>query len=130
VGARRVLVVDDDPTLRETLGEVLTDDGFDVRVAWNGRDALEKLDDWKADVVILDVMMPVMDAFGFQSALEERSGPAPPVILLSAAPGLSSAASELGAVSVISKPFLLRDLIDEVRRVVGPMNGSPTRFGI
>ena len=63
VGVRRVLVVDDDPTLRETLGEVLTDDGFDVRVAWNGRDALEKLDGWDADVVILDVMMPVMRAF-------------------------------------------------------------------
>lgn len=130
MGARRVLVVDDDPTLRETLGEVLTDDGFDVRVAWNGRDALEKLDGWRADVVILDVMMPVMDAFGFQSALDERQEPAPPVILLSAAPGLASAASELGAVSVISKPFHLQDLIAEVRRVVGPMNGTPTTAGI
>jgi two-component system response regulator MprA len=124
VGARRVLVVDDDPTLRETLGEVLTDDGYDVRVAWNGQDALDKLDGWDADVVILDVMMPVMDAFGFQSALGERSQPAPPVILLSAAPGLSSAASELGAVSIISKPFHLQDLIAEVHRVAGPMNGA------
>jgi DNA-binding response OmpR family regulator len=129
VGARRVLVVDDDPTLRETLGEVLADDGFDVRVAWNGRDALEKLDGWNADVVILDVMMPVMDAFGFQSALDQRPEPSPPVILLSAAPGLTSAASELGAVSVISKPFHLQDLIAEVRRVVGRMNGTPSTAG-
>src|SRR5436309_2088546 len=108
----RVLVVDDDEGLRETLGEVLTDDGFEVRVAWNGRDALEKLDGWEADVVILDVMMPIMDAFGFQSALDARSEPAPPVILLSAAPGLSYAAEDLRAVSVIPKPFHLRELID------------------
>jgi CheY-like chemotaxis protein len=124
VGARRVLVVDDDPTLRETLGEVLTDDGFEVRVAWNGRDALEQLEGWDADVVILDVMMPVMDAFGFQSALDQRPEPAPPVILLSAVPGLSSAASKIGAASVISKPFHLEDLIAEVRRVAGLVNGT------
>jgi two-component system, OmpR family, response regulator MprA len=129
VGARRVLVVDDDPTLRETLGEVLTDDGYDVRVAWNGQDALHKLDGWNADVVILDVMMPVMDAFGFQSALNERSEHRPPLILLSAAPGLATAADELGAVSIISKPFHLQDLIAEVRRVIGRINGA-ARAGV
>ncbi len=122
--ANRVLVVDDDEGLRETLGEVLTDDGFEVRVAWNGRDALEKLDDWEPDVVILDVMMPVMDAFGFQSSLEERSRRVPPLILLSAAPGLSSAASQLRAVAVVPKPFHLHDLLEEVHRVVQPMNGK------
>jgi DNA-binding response OmpR family regulator len=122
--ANRVLVVDDDEGLRETLGEVLTDDGFDVRVAWNGRDALEKLDDWEADVVILDVMMPVMDAYGFQSSLQEQSRRVPPLILLSAAPGLTAAADELGAVGVVSKPFRLNDLLAEVRRVVRSMNGT------
>ena len=122
--ASRVLVVDDDEGLRETLGEVLTDDGFEVRVAWNGRDALEKLDGWKADVVILDVMMPVMDAFGFQSSLEERTPRVPPLILLSAAPGLSTAASQLGAVGVVSKPFHLKDLLHEVDRVLQPSNGT------
>jgi DNA-binding response OmpR family regulator len=124
----RVLVVDDDEGLRETLGEVLADDGFDVRVAWNGQDALEKLDGWEADVVILDVMMPVMDAFAFQSALDARSRRVPPLILLSAAPGLSTAASKLGAVGVVSKPFHLRDLLHEVHRVVGRTNGmTPAR---
>jgi DNA-binding response OmpR family regulator len=122
--ANRVLVVDDDEGLRETLGEVLTDDGFDVRGAWNGRDALEKLDDWEADVVILDVMMPVMDAYGFQSSLQEQSRRVPPLILLSAAPGLTAAADELGAVGVVSKPFRLNDLLAEVRRVVRSMNGT------
>ena len=122
--ASRVLVVDDDEGLRETLGEVLTDDGFEVRVAWNGRDALEKLDGWEPDVVILDVMMPVMDAFGFQSSLEERSRRVPPLILLSAAPGLSTAASQLGAVGVVSKPFHLKDLLHEVDRVLQPSNGT------
>ena len=120
----RVLVVDDDEGLRETLGEVLADDGYEVRVAWNGRDALEKLEGWDADLVILDVMMPVMDAFGFQSSLEERSRPVPPLILLSAAPGLSTAASQLGAAGVVSKPFHLKDLLHEVDRVLQPSNGT------
>src|SRR6266550_3828761 len=69
-------------------------------------------------------MMPVMDAFGFQSSLEERSRRVPPLILLSAAPGLSSAASQLRAVAVVPKPFHLHDLLEEVHRVVQPMNGK------
>lgn len=114
----RVLVVDDDPTLRETLGEVLTDEGYEVRLAQNGREALEELDRWETDLVILDVMMPVMDAYGFRATLAERGELIPPVILLSAAPGLGAAAHDLGAVGVISKPFRLDELLEGVQRAL------------
>jgi two-component system response regulator MprA len=120
----RVLVVDDDPTLRETLGEVLTDEGYEVRVAQNGRDALEELDRWETDLVILDVMMPVMDAYGFRATLAERRELMPPVILLSAAPGLGSAAHDLGAVEVIAKPFRLHELLEGVRRALASRSAT------
>src|ERR671931_2913097 len=111
----RVLVVDDDPALRETLGEVLSDDGFDVPLAENGHEALHRLDGWQADVVILDLMMPIMDAYAFRAALVENRSPMPPVILLSAAPGLDTAAAEFRAGGVIPKPFRLSELLEKVR---------------
>src|SRR5687768_7663674 len=54
-GSRRILVVEDDDTLRETIGEVMADDGHDVRLARNGHEALEYLAGWEAEVVILDL---------------------------------------------------------------------------
>jgi CheY-like chemotaxis protein len=114
----RVLVVDDDQTLRETLGEILTDEGYEVRVARNGSEAIDELDGWETDLVILDVMMPVMDAYSFRAALAERGELIPPVILLSAAPGLGTAAHDLGAIGVISKPFRLNELLEGVERAL------------
>jgi CheY-like chemotaxis protein len=121
--SRRILVVDDDRTLRETLREVLVDDGYEVRAASNGRQALASLDDWEADLVILDIMMPVMDAFEFREAQHTAGAPLAPLIILSAAPGLSDAAERLQAAGVVTKPFHLADLLSEVERVLEPHSG-------
>src|SRR5687768_5756527 len=75
-GSRRILVVEDDNTLRETIGEVMADDGHEVRLARNGHEALEHLAGWDAEVVILDLMMPRMDAYEFR-AIQLRDGIAP-----------------------------------------------------
>lgn len=115
----RVLVVDDDPTLRETLGEVFKDEGYDVRLASDGAEALGKLDGWDADLIVLDVMMPVMDAYTFRLMQMARQGDtSAPVIIISAAQNLDEAGRRLGAAAVIAKPFRLSELLDAVRRVV------------
>ena len=65
--AGRVLVVDE-PTIRDLVQDVLSQAGFEVGCATNGVTALEPLADWPPDVILLDLMMPVMDGFAFARA--------------------------------------------------------------
>ena len=58
---KRVLVVDDDASIRELLSSALEDDGYEVVPAVNGADALSVCERWRPDVIVLDLMMPVMD---------------------------------------------------------------------
>jgi CheY-like chemotaxis protein len=127
-GGRRILVVDDDATLRETMAEVLSEDGFEVRGAPNGQEALEMLEEWPADLVVLDLMMPIMDADAFNAA-QLKAGRRTPILIASAAPHLVEAADRLGAVGVIAKPFRIRDLREQVTRGLGlrPPTEPPDR---
>jgi CheY-like chemotaxis protein len=115
----RILVVEDDETLRETLTEVLADEGHDVRGAAHGYEALEHLDGWSADVIVLDLMMPRMDAFEFREHQRARPDAATTkVMVLSAARELASAADRLGADAWLAKPFNLADVIDSVAELL------------
>lgn len=129
---QRILVVDDDPTLRETLTEVLREDGFEVRSARDGREALDQLDGWTADLVVLDLMMPVMDADAFQEA-QQQAGRQTPLLIVSAAPRLGEAAARLGAVGVVAKPFRIGELREQVarglNRVPSPSPGDSEQAG-
>jgi len=122
-GRGRILVVDDDATLRETLAEILSEDGFEVRGARNGQEALEQLEEWRADLVVLDLMMPVMDADAF-SAAQQKAGRAIPMLIVSAAPHLLEAADRLGAVGVVAKPFRIHELREQVTRGLGLRQSS------
>lgn len=123
---RRILVVEDDDTLRETIGEVMADDGHEVRLARNGHEALERLDGWEAEVVILDVMMPRMDAHEFR-AVQLRDGIAPDarILVLSAAPDVASAAEKLQADAWVAKPFVLSRLIEVVDELLHRPGSHP-----
>jgi CheY-like chemotaxis protein len=121
---KRILVVDDDPSLRDTLAEVLGDEGYEVRSAENGRAALQELEGWAADLVILDLMMPIMDAYAFRDAQREANARLIPILILSAAPGLSDAASTLDAVGIIAKPFRLSELLSAVATTLADDDGG------
>lgn len=116
----RVLVVEDDEILRETLAEVMLDEGHEVRAAANGKAALEALDSWQPDLIILDLMMPLMDAYEFRRR-QRAQGMAPEarVLILSAARDLGVAASRIGADAWIGKPFRLGEVIRAVERLLG-----------
>jgi DNA-binding response OmpR family regulator len=121
--SRRILVVEDDPGLRDTLAEVLRDDGHDVRVAEDGEAALATIESWVPELIVLDLMMPRMDGFAFRQAQQDRSRTvAPKVLLLSAAHGVEAAAAELRADAWLVKPFGLHDVLDSVEGLLG--NGS------
>jgi two-component system response regulator MprA len=112
----RVLVVDDQEAIRDTLQTALDDEGYTVECAANGREALEVLARSKPCVILLDLMMPVMDGWAFCEA-QRRSGDQTPIVLLSAAGRLDEQARELCAAAFIPKPFDLDRVISTIEKV-------------
>lgn len=112
-----VLVVDDDPDILEALSEILEAEGFEIRRARNGKEALEKLEPTPPHLILLDLMMPVMDGWEFAQRMRQRPEAAQvPLIVLSADRNVGSKAADIGAVGHLAKPFELNDLLDMVRR--------------
>src|SRR5258706_6312640 len=69
---KRVLVVDDQADCSEPMARLLKRCGFEAQTAANGREALDKLVHWSADLVLLDLMMPIMDGFAFLEAIRQK----------------------------------------------------------
>jgi CheY-like chemotaxis protein len=102
----RVLVVDDDAAIRHVVGELLVDEGYAVREASNGEEALAQLAEWVPDVIVLDLMMPVMNGWSFRREPFDRSiAVAVPVVVLSASRRAEATAAEPRAVAIMTKPF-------------------------
>lgn len=110
-----ILVVDDDPDLREFLRLMITSIGFEVISAANGQEALDVLEDHDPDLILLDMKMPVMDGWEFSRALETR-GAHPPVVVFTAAPDPAARAAEVHADGWLGKPFELEELEATVRK--------------
>jgi two-component system response regulator MprA len=114
----RVLIVEDEDTIGEVLVETLTDEGYEVRWARHGQEALGVLQGWLPQVILLDLMMPEMDGWAFRSAQRQLSGSVAevPVIVLSAARETSYRTAELEAVEALGKPFELTLVVEAVGR--------------
>lgn len=116
---RRVLVVDDDPGIRSFLTGALEDEGYEVRSAINGREALAalgRLEEWEPNIILLDLYMPDVDGWSFRAAQLALTGPAAriPVIVLSASRNLGGRSAELHANAVMEKPFELDALFERI----------------
>jgi CheY-like chemotaxis protein len=117
--ASRVLVVEDDVTIRTLIAEALEGEGYDVVTASNGAEALMMLVLLKPDAILLDLMMPVMDGRAFLAARrQDPRDAAIPVLILSAAHDLGALAPELGARACMAKPFDLDVLLAVVEHLV------------
>jgi CheY-like chemotaxis protein len=117
----RVLIVDDEPSVREVLALLFEQEGWAVRTAANGVEALEVLRGGQPDLILLDLMMPVMDGRTFR-AEQRHCGVAVdvPLVILSAARDASEQAEQLGAATVIHKPFEITTVLDLATRILDP----------
>jgi CheY-like chemotaxis protein len=118
-----VLVVDDDDAIRETLREILQDEGYTVATAANGADALRILKGLLPKLIVLDLNMPHLSGDEFR--LVQRLEPALrgiPTVVLSAVDRMRERAAELEADAYLAKPVKLHDLLTIVARFCG---GAP-----
>jgi DNA-binding response OmpR family regulator len=115
----RVLIVDDDDDIRDILSRVLTQAGYEVRLATNGREGLVLVGSIAPDLIILDLNMPVMNGFEVLGALRANKDWARiPVLVVTAVAGYT--ASHLGVRGTLLKPFNIIDVQAAVRLALGP----------
>ena len=108
-----VLLVEDDPDIRETVRDLLVDEGFTVQTAINGKHGIEVLEKiGQPCLILLDMMMPVLDGAGFLAALRGRPFGNIPVVVVSAV----ASRSEPGTVGFIRKPLDLDVLLEVVHQ--------------
>ena len=112
---QRVLVVEDVADLRDFYAILLREEGYEVACACDGSDALRWLS-WGPDVILLDLMMPIMNGYEFYAKLREQPGDHPPVIVVSAVAPLRA---ELpGIHATLPKPFEFSQLLSRVATAV------------
>ena len=115
----RILVVDDDVYVRDTLQDILEAEGYPVKTAEHGAAALPIVEGNQPEIVVLDMRMPVMDGWDFAKEIKDR-GITIPILVLTAAQNAETWAREIGAADFVAKPFDLIDLLAKVQRLCPP----------
>lgn len=115
-GSKDVLVVEDEAYLCDLIADVLEADGHRARKASNGLEALARLRERTPDLILLDLMMPIMDGWEFMSALKANKAWSDlPVVIITAIYDIKRTQQQTGARAVITKPFDIDQIGDIVR---------------
>lgn len=123
----KVLVVDDEPNVLRSLVQYLTIEEFNVETASNGVEALEKVESFSPELILLDVMMPGMDGFEVLDKVKEMPGHADtPVIMLTAKDQSHDVLKgyQSGATSYLVKPFNLDELVETINQTLSQNKNS------
>ena len=125
--AKRILLVEDDPAMARVVSDNLALEGFEIRHATNGKDALEASGDFHPDLVLLDVMLPDATGFELSGSLRRRGA----ALIFMTARGQKSdkvRGLDLGADDYVTKPFDIDELLARVRAVLRRSRGAVDRL--
>jgi CheY-like chemotaxis protein len=111
---RPILVIDDDPSILDTVAEMLEFEGYVVQLATNGAEGLAAIERHMPSLVLLDMRMPVLDGWGFATRLREQ-GIEVAVVVMTAAQDAQRWATDISANGYLAKPFEYNDLLKTVR---------------
>lgn len=111
---RPILVVDDEDVILTTVESLLSEEGYTVVTAANGREALDQIARERPCLILLDMKMPVMDGWAFAAAYRRLPGPHAPILMMSAATDVHSRAADIFADGYVDKPFDIEDLLARV----------------
>ena len=117
MSAPPILVVDDDPGILAVVAEALDLEGYAVRTATNGAEALALVAEERPSLVLLDMRLPVLDGWGFAHAIKVL-GIALPILVMTAAQDARRWAAEIDAQGYLAKPFELTELFGAVERLL------------
>lgn len=123
----RVVIVDDEPSLIKFVSQNLRARGYDVADASNGLEGVERVKEYKPDLVILDINMPGMDGFEACSYIRQVSDAAIIMLTASGNEGDKIRALDLGADDYLTKPFGIGELMARVRAVMRRVSQAQTR---
>ncbi len=116
--ARNILVVEDDRNISDLIRMYLEKEGFEVRIAYDGGKAVEEFDERTPDMVLLDIMLPVMDGWAVCAHIREKG--ATPIIMLTAKSDVDDRITglEMGADDYLVKPFEMKELMARINAVL------------
>jgi DNA-binding response OmpR family regulator len=114
-----ILVVEDDPPVRELIDDVLREEGYDVVVAHDGASALRVLESLKVDLITLDLDLPGLTGSDFLRLLQRRKIKIPPVVMVTSHTPVGRQLRKM-AQAVVAKPFDIDDLLASIMELVPP----------
>jgi CheY-like chemotaxis protein len=112
-----ILVVDDDPFIRDVLAELLEEEGYAVATADDGAEALRLVATSRPSLILLDMDMPVVDGREFARRYRQQPGPHAPIAVITAAYDARIAAADIGAQGHLAKPFQVTALLQLITRL-------------
>ncbi len=126
-----ILVVDDEPGIRELMREILEEEGYEVRMAENGVSARNALEDKVPDLVLLDIWMPDVDGVTLLKEWKTQGRLTMPVVMMSGHGTVHTAveATRLGAFDYLEKPIAYKQLLETVKKALDAKPSKPTTTG-
>ncbi len=124
----KILVVDDEPDIRELLKDILEDEGYEVEVAEHAQRAIERKPMFNPDLVLLDIWMPEMDGVSLLKQWNERKELTGPVVMMSGHGTVETAveATRYGAFDFVEKPLSMAKLLRTVKSALQSQQGAST----
>ncbi|MBU6422683.1 MAG: response regulator transcription factor [Chloroflexota bacterium] len=110
-----ILIVEDDPSIRQLLRDALEQEGFEPVAACDGAEAIAISDHQRPAAVVLDMGLPLIDGASVADRIRDRHGDVVPFIVVTASRRIEEAASRIRAARYLAKPFDIADLISAVR---------------
>lgn len=122
----KILIIDDEKNLRETICELLSYAGYDVRDAQDGMEGLEKVRQFIPDLILCDIMMPILDGYGFMEKHNISDYSNIPVIFLTAKIEIKDPKKDvaLGIKAHIKKPFIFKELKGKIESALANTSKS------